>query len=103
MRWRWRWKTGRDAVVTMRLLLDAGAELDVRSAELAPEFQQAPLAGVTAAHCAAVQGWNEALLFLGELGSDLAVTSDDGSTPRELALAAERAETVALLDRLLVE
>jgi ankyrin repeat protein len=98
---RGRWKTGRDAVATMKLLLDAGADLDVRTAELAPEFQESARGGLTAAHGAAGQGWNEVLVFRGELGAALADVSEDGATPRDLAVAAERAETVELLDRLL--
>lgn len=98
---RGRYKTGADAVATMKRLLAAGAEPDVRTRELAPEFQHAPLAGLTPAHGAAAQGWDETLRFLDELGMDLGAVSDDGSTPRDLALAAEHEETVALLDELL--
>lgn len=98
-----RYKTGAQAVETMKLLVAAGADLDVRTRELGAEFQRKPLAGLTPAHGAAQQGWNEVLQYLHDQGAplDAKTTSADQSTPRDLALAKEHGATVELLDRLL--
>lgn len=98
-----RYKTGAQAVETMQLLVAAGASLDVRSGVLSAEFQRKPMAGLTPAHGAAQQGWNEVLQYLHDQGAalDTKTTTPDQSTPRDLALAREHGETVELLDRLL--
>jgi ankyrin repeat protein len=100
-----RFKTGADAVATMKLLLAAGATLDGRTTELSIGFQRPRVAGLTAAHGAAFQGWNEVIEFLHEQGApiDTKQTSPDGSTPRDIALAEGNPETAALIDRLLAE
>src|SRR5262245_65136054 len=98
-------KTGADAVATMKLLLAAGAPSDGRTTELSIGFQRPRVAGLTAAHGAACQGWNEVIEFLHEQGVpiDAKQTSADGSTPRDVALAEDHPETAALIDRLLGE
>jgi ankyrin repeat protein len=100
-----RFKTGAQAVETMKLLIAAGATLDVRSRELAAEFQKKPMAGLTPAHGAALQGWSEVIQYLHDAGAPLdeKTTSPDGSTPRDLAVAKDKAETVALIDKLLAK
>jgi ankyrin repeat protein len=98
-----RYKTGAEAVATMKLLLAAGATLDGRTTELSIGFQRPRVAGLTPAHGAAFQGWNEVIEFLHAEGApiDAKQTSADGSTPRDVALAEGNPETVALIDRLL--
>jgi len=66
-------------------------------------FQRPRVAGLTAAHGAAFQGWNEVIEFLHAQGApiDAKQTSPDGSTPRDVALAEGNPETAALIDRLL--
>jgi hypothetical protein len=61
------------------------------------------MAGLTPAHGAAQQGWNEVLHYLHEQGVplDATTTSADRSTPRDLALQREQVATVELLDELL--
>ena len=82
-------------------LLDAGADLGARSSKLYFGFRQPHRSGLTAAHGAAFQGWNEVIRFLHELGEPIDAVSDDGVTPRDLAEQREQAETVALIDELL--
>ena len=98
-----RYKTGADAVATMKLLLAAGGTLDGRTTGLSIGFQRPRVAGLTAAHGAAFQGWNEVIEFLHEQGApiDAKQTSSDGSTPRDIALAEDHPETAALIERLL--
>jgi uncharacterized protein len=98
-----RHKTGADAVATMKLLLAAGAKPGGRTTSLSIGFQRPRVAGLTAAHGAAFQGWNEVIEYLHELGLpiDAKQTSEDGATPRDVALAEGNPETAALIDRLL--
>jgi ankyrin repeat protein len=98
-----RFKTGADAAATLRLLVAAGAAIDGRTTELSLGFQRPRVAGLTAAHGAAFQGWNEVIEILAELGAPLDAkhTSKDGATPRDVALAEKHPETAALLDALL--
>ncbi len=100
-----RYKTGADAVATMKLLLAAGANPSGRTTELSIGFQRPRVAGLTAAHGAAFQGWNEVIEYLHELGLplDTKQTSADGATPRDVAIAEEHPETAALIERLLAE
>jgi ankyrin repeat protein len=100
-----RYKTGADAVATMKLLLAAGATLDGRTTDLSIGFQRPRVAGLTAAHGAAFQGWNEVIELLHEQGApiDAKQTSRDGSTPRDIAIAEGNPETAALIERLLAE
>jgi ankyrin repeat protein len=100
-----RYKTGADAVATMKLLLAAGATLDGRTTDLSIGFQRPRVAGLTAAHGAAFQGWNEVIELLHELGApiDAKQTSRDGSTPRDIAIAEGNPDTAALIERLLAE
>ena len=98
-----RYKTGADAVETMKLLLAAGAETDARTTDLSLGYQRPPVAGLTAAHGAAFQGWPEVIQFLHDLGMDINAkqTSADGMTPRDVAMAEEKFETAALIEQLL--
>ena len=98
-------KTGAEAVVTMKLLLAAGADLAGRTTELTLGFQRPRIAGLSAAHGAAFQGWNDVLRYLHELGAplDAKQTSADGATPRDVAIAEGHPETAALIDALLAE
>ena len=98
-----RYKTGADAVATMKLLLAAGGTLDGRTTEFSIGFQRPRVAGLTAAHGAAFQGWNEVIEFLHAQGApiDAKQTSADGATPRDVALAEDHPETAALIERLL--
>jgi ankyrin repeat protein len=100
-----RYKTGADAVATMKLLLAAGAKIDGRTTELSIGFQRQRVAGLTPAHGAAFQGWNEVIEYLHGLGQplDAKQTSKDGATPRDIALAEGNPETAALIERLLAE
>jgi ankyrin repeat protein len=98
-----RYKTGADAVETMKLLLAAGAKTDGRTTDLSLGYQRARVAGLTAAHGAAFQGWPEVIQYLHDLGLDINAkqTSPDGMTPRDVALAEQKTETAALIDKLL--
>jgi ankyrin repeat protein len=100
-----RYKTGADAVATLKLLKAAGASIDGRTTELSIGFQRPRVAGVTSAHGAAFQGWNEVIEYLHEQGAplDAKQTSKDGATPRDVALAEGNPETAALIERLLAE
>jgi hypothetical protein len=100
-----RFKTGAQAVQTMKLLVAAGGSLDGRTGELAAEFQKKPASGLTMAHGAAQQGWNEVLEYLHAQGSDIdaKTTSADAATPRDLAVAKEHPETAAFIDKLLAD
>jgi ankyrin repeat protein len=98
---RGRYRTGADAVVTMQLLLDAGADINARTSRLNFGFQRPNRSGLTAAHGAAFEGWNEVIRFLYDMGFDINAASDDGATPRDLAVIQEETETVALIDELL--
>ncbi len=98
-----RYKTGDDAVATMKLLLAAGADMNARSFALAANYQGPARGGLTAAHGAAREGWSPVIRYLHDIGADIGakLTSADGSTPRDLAVAEENKETVALIDELL--
>ena len=100
-----RYKTGPDAVATMKLLVAAGAKTGGSTTELSIGFQRQRVAGLTAAHGAAFQGWSEVIAYLHELGEpiDAQQTSDDAATPREIALAEKHPETAAFIERLLAE
>src|SRR5690606_12616062 len=84
-------------------LVAAGAATEGRTKELTLGFQRPRISGLTAAHGAAFQGWNEVIQYLHELGLNIDEkhTSADGMTPRDVALAEEKPETAALIDRLL--
>lgn len=82
-------KTAKEAVKIMQLLLDAGANIH----DLASN-------GQTVAHGAAAAGWNEAILLAHNLGVDLNLQDVGGFTPRDLALAKGHPETAAFIDEL---
>jgi hypothetical protein len=98
-----RYKTGADAVETMKLLVAAGARTDGRTADLSLGYQRPRVAGLTAAHGAAFQGWSEVIQYLHELGLpiDAKQTSPDGMTPRDVAMAEQKLETAAFIETLL--
>jgi ankyrin repeat protein len=98
-----RYKTGADAVETMKLLVAAGAKTDGRTTDLSLGYQRARVAGLTAAHGAAFQGWPEVIQYLHDLGLDVNAkqTSPDGMTPKDVALAEQKTETAAFIDKLL--
>ena len=98
-----RYKTGADAVETMKLLVAAGARTDGRTTDLSLGYQRARVAGLTAAHGAAFQGWSEVIQYLHDLGLDINAkqTSPDGMTPRDVAMAEQKLETVAFIEKLL--
>ena len=99
-----RYKTGADAVATMKLLLAAGARTRrPRRRSLSLGFQRPRVAGLTAAHGAAFQGWNEVIEYLHDLGQDINAkqTSPDGMTPRDVAIAEQKLETAAFIEKLL--
>jgi len=98
---RGQFKDGNDAVATMALLLDAGADIHHRTGRIYFGFQRPHRSGLTAAHGAAFEGWPEVMRYLHELGADIAAVSDDGVTPRDLAVIQEQHETVAVIDELL--
>jgi ankyrin repeat protein len=88
-------KTGQDALLTVKALHEAGAPLD----EVAIGTRR--VGGMTAAHGAAQEGWSEVIEYLHDVGADINRQSEDKSTPRALAMAAGHADTVALIDKLL--
>jgi ankyrin repeat protein len=98
-----RYKTGADAVETMKLLVAAGARTDGQTTDLSLGYQRARVAGLTAAHGAAFQGWSEVIQYLHDLGLDINAkqTSPDGMTPRDVAMAEQKLETVAFIEKLL--
>ncbi len=98
-----RYKTGADAVETMKLLMAAGARTDGRTTDLSLGYQRARVAGLTAAHGAAFQGWPEVIQYLHDVGIDINAkqTSPDGMTPRDVAMAEQKLETAAFIEKLL--
>ena len=100
-----RYRTGADAVETMKLLMAAGARTDGRTGTVTLGFQRPLISGLTPAHGAAFQGWSEVIEFLHEQGLDINAkqTSPDGMTPRDVALAESKPETAALIERLVAE
>jgi serine/threonine-protein phosphatase 6 regulatory ankyrin repeat subunit B len=88
-------KTGQDALLTVKALHEAGAPLD----EVAIGTHR--VGGMTAAHGAAQEGWSEVIEYLHDVGADINRPSEDKSTPRALAMAAGHGDTVALIDKLL--
>jgi hypothetical protein len=87
----------------MKLLVAAGAKTDGRTTDLSLGYQRARVAGLTAAHGAAFQGWPEVIQYLYDLGLDVnsKQTSPDGMTPKDVALAEQKTETAAFIDKLL--
>jgi len=100
---RGRFKTAGHAVSTMKILLAAGADLSDRTSDLNFGFQRSPRGGLTAAHGAAFEGWSEVIQYLYDSGVNINASSDEGATPRDLAVIQEHEETIALLDKLISE
>ncbi|HWK54439.1 MAG TPA: ankyrin repeat domain-containing protein [Hyphomicrobiales bacterium] len=82
--------TGTQAAEVVQLLLDAGANIQDRASN-----------GQNVAHGAAKAGWNEVLQLAFDLGVDFEARDVGGYTPRDLAEARGRPETVAFIDELL--
>jgi ankyrin repeat protein len=81
--------TGAEAVEIMQLLLKAGANIHDRASN-----------GQNVAHGAAKAGWNEVLQLAYDKGVDFNAKDVGGYTPRDLAVARGRVETVAFIDKL---
>jgi ankyrin repeat protein len=88
-------KTGKDALAVVKALHEAGAPLD----EVGTGTSR--VRGMTAAHGAAQEGWPEVIEYLHAMGAAIDRPSDDGATPRAVALSARHQDTVALIDKLL--
>ena len=73
---RGRSKTEKQALETIRLLHDAGADVNARTVD-----------GDAAVHGAAIKGWNEVITLLAGYGGKLDVADKDGMTPIDYALA----------------
>jgi ankyrin repeat protein len=73
---RGRSKTEAQALETIRLLKDAGADVNARAVD-----------GDTAVHGAAIKGWNEVIKLLASYGANLDFADKDGMTPIDYALA----------------
>ncbi len=82
--------TGAEAAEIVKLLLDAGANINDRAAN-----------GQNVAHGAGKAGWNEVLQLAHDLGVDLDAPDVGGHTPRDLAMLKGHTETVAFIDELL--
>lgn len=82
-------KTGKDALEIMNLLLAAGANINDRASN-----------GQNVAHGAAKAGWNEVLQLAFDKGVDFSARDVGGYTPRDLAMNKGHAETVAFIDEL---
>ena len=100
-----RYRTGADAVATMKILRAAGADVGHRTSQLNIGYRRPMVEGLTAAHGAALQDWPEVIEYLHEIGADIdtPLTSSDASTPRDLARAEEKTAALAMLDALLAE
>lgn len=85
-----RFKTSEDAIHVIELLTAAGADLNATSAD-----------GQTVAHGAAEWGFTGVLQYLHDQGVKLDTPDNEGRTPRDLAQARTREETLALLNSLL--
>jgi ankyrin repeat protein len=73
---RGRSKTEAQALESIRLLKDAGADVNARGVD-----------GDNAVHGAAIHGWNEVIKLLAGYGANLDVADKDGMTPIDYALA----------------
>jgi uncharacterized protein len=73
---RGRSKSEAQALETVRLLKEAGADVNHRAVD-----------GDAAVHGAAIHGWNEVLKLLASYGANLDVADKDGMTPIDYALA----------------
>jgi ankyrin repeat protein len=71
---RGRYQTDDDAVVALKILLKAGADIHRRATN-----------GQTAMHGAALKGWNATIRFLAENGAELEPKDRDGKTPLDYA------------------
>ncbi len=98
---RGRYKTEEQGVESIRILAEAGADVNARSED-----------GDTAVHAAVQKGWGDIIAVLAELGADLSVENNRGVTPLQIALgdvergrfqapAEPQPEIAALLERLI--
>lgn len=87
---RGRYKTEEDSIETIRLLLDAGADINALSGDpTIPPQLQGPLErgeGETALHGAASKGWLKIAEYLIDNGALLKQENADGATPFDLAM-----------------
>jgi len=72
---RGRFKTQQDALESVRLLAEAGAQVNARNAT-----------GLTPLHSAAAKGWNDVVKELAARGADLKAADASGATPLDAAL-----------------
>jgi uncharacterized protein len=82
--------TGAEAAEIVKLLMDAGANINDRAAN-----------GQNVAHGAAKAGWNEVLQLAYDQGVDFTAKDVGGYTPRDMAANMGLTETVAFIDELL--
>jgi ankyrin repeat protein len=115
---RGRYKTDEDAVKTVKILVEAGADIhrhagiyrDYLEPYTDPQskFKRTAYDGQTALHGAAKKGWNKTITYLAGLGLDLEARDAMGRTPLDLAYgryepafndaqAAPLTDTIALL------
>jgi len=96
---RGRWKTEADGVACLKLLMDAGADVNARNAQ-----------GQTALHVAAQRGYNNIVKLLAERGADLMAKDADGHSALDYATGlpnprgpapVPQKETVTLLGQLI--
>jgi ankyrin repeat protein len=96
---RGRWKTEADGVACLKLLIDAGADVNAKNAQ-----------GQTALHVASQRGYNKIVSLLAERGADLMARDADGHSALDYATGIPnprgpkpepQKETVALLGKLL--
>lgn len=112
-------KTQAQAIETIGLLLEAGADINARlwdprrHSKLEPALE--PKQGQTALFAAAFWGWNDVVTYLVDNGADLYAVDANGKTVIDAAMGRaggngrngasiiERPETAALLERLMEE
>jgi ankyrin repeat protein len=96
---RGRWKTEADGVACLKLLMEAGADVNARNAQ-----------GQTALHVAAQRGYNNIVKLLAERGADLMAKDADGHSALDYATGLPnprgpkpepQKETVTLLGQLI--
>lgn len=90
------YKTEAEGIESLRLLLDAGADINARTfdprlLQRYPGYDQAysdymPADGETALHGAAALGWNDMIRFLAAHGARLQLANEEGDTPIDFAM-----------------
>lgn len=87
---RGRYKTEADSIITLQLLLEAGARINAMTGD--PSMRDNDMPGQTALHAAARQGWNSIVQFLIDHGAAQEVPDNRGLTPIDYALGRFSAE-----------